>query len=122
MYAQEVPVTRDAEGRLLTSRHAVYDSHDRLAVEIVYGYGDSGVVETRTLRQYDRQGHLVREETYTADEYLIYTVDNKYDRQGRLVRTVQTDIDDNGVKSISRLEYRYLRDGTRETYLDGKRL
>lgn len=117
--AQEAQVMRDGDGRPTTSRHGVYDSHDRLAVEIEYGYGDDGVVASRTLRQFDRRGRVTREETYTADEYLIFVQEHKYDRRGRRVRTLQTSYDDNGEKTVSRFDYRYSADGKRETFLNG---
>lgn len=111
-----------ARAQVASSQHDVYDNHDRLAVRIVYTYTDSGIVDTRTLKQYDKQGRVTREETYTADEYLIFVQDHKYDRQGRLVRTTQTSYDDNGEKSVSKLEYRYTSDGKKTVLLDGKQL
>lgn len=115
-------VTYDSGGRLLSSRHGVYDSHDRLAAEIIYAYSDGGVVETRTLRQYDRRGRVTREETYTADEYLIFVQDYRYDKKGRRTRTTQTSYDDNGEKTVSRFEYRYTADGRTETFFNGRPL
>lgn len=117
--AQEAQLTRDGDGRLTASRHGVYDSRDRLAVEIEYAYDDDGVVASRTLRQFDRRGRITREETYTADEYLIFVQEHKYDRRGRRVRTLQTSYDDNGEKTVSRFDYRHTADGKVETLLNG---
>lgn len=111
-----------AQAQVASSQHDVYDSHDRLAVRIVYTYTDSGIVDTRTLKQYDKQGRVTREETYTADEYLIFVQDYRYDKKGRRTRTTQTSYDDNGEKTVSRFEYRYTADGRTETFFNGRPL
>ena len=73
LWAQEIGVKYDEHGRVVNSSHGVVDANDRLAVLITYTYDSTGVVETRTLQSYDKQGRPVRKEVYTVDEYLLYT-------------------------------------------------
>ena len=88
-----------------TSQHRIYDAADRLAVLITYTYDTSGVVETRQLQSFDRQGRLTRTELYTADEHLLFTEDIRYDRHGNRSRCLQTSYDEEGLPS--RADYRY---------------
>ena len=41
LWAQQPLLTHSADGKLQQSQHDIYDSHDRLAVRIVYTYDDS---------------------------------------------------------------------------------
>ena len=104
----------DEQGRVVSSSHGVMDVNDRLAVLITYTYDSLGVVETRTLQSYDKQKHPVRKEVYTADEYLLYTEDNRYDRHGNRIRCTQTTYDEDGKPTRTVYKYRYIRqsDGT----------
>ena len=96
--AQEPRLTRAADGRLSQSQHDIYDSHDRIAVSVIYEYDDStGAVTTRTLRGYDRQGRVQRIEIYSADERLLFTETYHYRRNGHLRKRVQCTYDDDGV-------------------------
>ena len=112
--AQEIGVNYDEQGRVVSSSHAVVDAADRLAVLITYTYDSAGVVETRTLQSYDRQGRPVRKEVYTVDEYLLYTEDNRYDCHGNRTRCTQTTYDEDGNPSRTIYKYRYRKqsDGT----------
>ena len=112
--AQEIGVDYDEQGRVVSSSHAVVDAADRLAVLITYTYDSAGVVETRTLQSYDRQGRPVRKEVYTVDEYLLYTEDNRYDCHGNRTRCTQTTYDEDGNPSRTIYKYRYRKqpDGT----------
>ena len=104
----------DEQGRVVSSSHGVMDVNDRLAVLITYTYDSVGVVETRTLQSYDKQGHPLRKEVYTVDEYLLYTEDNRYDRHGNRIRCTQTTYDEDGKPTRTVYKYRYIRqsDGT----------
>ena len=114
LWAQEIGVEYDEHGRVVKSSHGVVDANDRLAVLITYTYDSTGVVETRTLQSYDKQGRPVRKEVYTVDEYLLYTEENKYDCHGNRTRCVQTTYDEDGKPTQTVYKYRYIRqsDGT----------
>lgn len=99
----------DEQGRVVSSSHGVMDVNDRLAVLITYTYDSVGVVETRTLQSYDKQKHPVRKEVYTADEYLLYTEDNRYDRHGNRIRCTQTTYDEDSKPTQTVYKYRYIR-------------
>ncbi len=99
----------DENGRVVSSSHGVMDVNDRLAVLITYTYDSVGVVETRTLQSYDKQEHPVRKEVYTADEYLLYTEDNRYDRHGNRIRCTQTTYDEDSKPTQTVYKYRYIR-------------
>ena len=105
--AQEIGVEYDEHGRVVKSSHGVVDANDRLAVLITYTYDSMGVVETRTLQSYDKQGHPVRREVYTVDEYLLYTEENKYDCHGNRIRCIQTTYDEDGKPTETVYKYRY---------------
>ena len=105
--AQEIGVAYDEQGHVTRSSHAVVDADDRLAVLITYTYDSSGVVETRSLQSYDKQGRSVRKEVYTVDEYLIYTEENKYDCHGNRTRCTQTTYDEDGKPTPTVYKYRY---------------
>lgn len=111
---QEIGVDYDENGRVVSSSHSVVDAEDRLAVLITYTYDSTGVVETRTLQSYDKQGRPVRKEVYTVDEYLLYTEDNRYDRHGNRTRCTQTTYDEDSRPTRTVYKYRYRRqpDGT----------
>ena len=114
LWAQEIGVEYDEQGRLFRSSHRVVDANDRLAVLITYTYGSTGVVETRTLQSYDKQGRPVRKEVYSVDEYLLYTEENKYDSHGNRTRCIQTTYDEDGNPTETVYKYRYSKqpDGT----------
>ena len=114
LWAQEIGVEYDEHGRLFRSSHRVVDANDRLAVLITYTYDSTGVVETRTLQSYDKQGRPVRKEVYTVDEYLLYTEENKYDSHGNRIRCTQTTYDEDSKPTQTVYKYRYIRqsDGT----------
>ncbi|MBP5541983.1 MAG: hypothetical protein J6X88_10080 [Bacteroidales bacterium] len=97
-----------------TSQHRVFDDHDRLAVLITYTYDSAGVVETRQLQSFDREGRLTRTELYTADEHLLFTEDITYDRHGNRSRCLQTSYDEEGIPTRADYRYSYSRgsDGT----------
>ena len=99
----------DEHGRVFRSSHGVVDANDRLAVLITYTYDSTGVVETRTLQSYDKQGRPVRKEVYTVDEYLLYTEENKYDSHGNRIRCTQTTYDEDGKHTQTVYKYRYIR-------------
>lgn len=122
LFAQEVTeptVICNEAGAVIASRHHVYDSHNNLAVIIEYTYDDNGVVESRTLRSYDKLGRELRMETYSADDYLLFVQQNKYDKQGRKTKTVQTSYDENGIPHTDQFQYKYTAEGCR-TFLNGK--
>ena len=97
LWAQQPQLIRSDDGKLQQSQHDIYDSHDRLAVRIVYTYDDStGAVESRTLTGYDRQGRIQRVEIYSADERLLFTDTYHYRRNGTLRKRVQCSYDENG--------------------------
>ena len=97
LWAQQPLLTHSADGKLQQSQHDIYDSHDRLAVRIVYTYDDStGAVESRSLTGYDRQGRIQRMEIYSADERLLFTDTYHYRRNGTLRKRVQCSYDENG--------------------------
>lgn len=114
LWAQEIGVEYDEHGRLFRSSHRVVDANDRLAVLITYTYDSTGVVETRTLQSYDKQGRPVRKEVYTVDEYLLYTEENKYDSHGNRTRCIQTTYDEDSKPTETVYKYRYSKqpDGT----------
>ncbi len=114
LWAQEIGVEYDEQGRVFRSSHGVVDANDRLAVLITYTYDSTGVVETRTLQSYDKQGRPVRKEVYTVDEYLLYTEENKYDSHGNRTRCIQTTYDEDGMPTETVYKYRYSKqpDGT----------
>ena len=116
LWAQEIGVEYDEHGRLFRSSHGVVDANDRLAVLITYTYDSTGVVETRTLQSYDKQGRPIRKEVYTVDEYLLYTEENKYDSHGNRTRCIQTTYDEDGKPTETVYKYRYSKqpDGTWE--------
>ena len=107
LWAQEAVINRDNDGRLASSSHRVMDADDHLAVLITYTYDSLGVVSTRMLQSYDKQGRPVRKEIYTADEYLLYTEENKYDCHGNRIRCVQTTYDEDGKPTKTVYKYRY---------------
>ena len=114
LWAQEIGVEYDEHGRVMKSSHGVVDANDRLAVLITYTYDSTGVVETRTLQSYDKQGRPIRKEVYTVDEYLLYTEENKYDSHGNRTRCIQTTYDEDGKPTETVYKYRYSKqpDGT----------
>ena len=114
LWAQEIGVDFDETGRVVSSSHGVVDANDRLAVLITYTYDSVGVVETRTLQSYDKQGRPVRKEVYTVDEYLLYTEVNCYDRHGNRTRCTQTTYDEDSrpTQTIYKYRYRHQPDGT----------
>ncbi|MBO4599799.1 MAG: hypothetical protein J5641_03570 [Bacteroidales bacterium] len=114
LWAQEPRVVYDETGRVTSSSHPVMDADDHLAVLITYTYDTLGIVETRTLLSYDRQGRPLRKEVYTVDEYLLYTEDNRYDTHGNRIRCTQTTYDEDGSPSRTLYKYRYRKqsDGT----------
>ena len=114
LLGQEIGVRYDEQGRVVSSSHGVVDADDRLAVLITYTYDSVGVVETRTLQSYDKQGRPLRKEVYTVDEYLLYTEANTYDRHGNRTRCVQTTYDEDSKPSRTTWKYRYRKqpDGT----------
>ena len=120
--AQEIGVDHDEQGHVTRSSHAVVDANDRLAVLITYTYDSTGVVETRSLQSYDKQGRPVRKEVYTVDEYLIYTEENKYDCHGNRVRCIQTSYDEDGKPTQTVYKYRYSRQPDGKWKLVGIRL
>ena len=105
--AQEIGVDYDEQGHVTRSSHAVVDANDRLAVLITYTYDSTGVVETRSLQSYDKQGRPVRKEVYTVDEYLLYTEENKYDCHGNRTRCIQTTYDEDGKPTPTVYKYLY---------------
>lgn len=107
LWAQEAVINRDDDGRLASSSHRVMDADDHLAVLITYTYDSLGVVSTRMLQSYDKQGRPVRKEIYTADEYLLYTEENKYDCHGNRTRCIQTTYDEDGKPTPTVYKYRY---------------
>ena len=104
----------DEHGRLFRSSHRVVDANDRLAVLITYTYDSTGVVETRALQSYDKQGRPIRKEGYTVEEYLLYPEENKYDSNGNRTRCIQTTYDEDGKPTETVYKYRYSKqpDGT----------
>lgn len=120
--AQEIGVDYDEQGHVTRSSHAVVDANDRLAVLITYTYDSTGVVETRSLQSYDKQGRPVRKEVYTVDEYLIYTEENKYDCHGNRTRCTQTTYDEDGKPTETVYKYRYSRQPDGKWKLVGIRL
>ena len=120
--AQEIGVDYDEQGHVTRSSHAVVDANDRLAVLITYTYDSTGVVETRSLQSYDKQGRPVRKEVYTVDEYLIYTDENKYDCHGNRTRCIQTTYDEDGKPTETVYKYRYSRQPDGKWKLVGIRL
>ena len=104
---QKIGVNYDEHGRVVSSSHGVVDANDRLAVLITYTYDTLGVVETRTLQSYDKQGRPVRKEVYTVDEYLLYTEENQYDRHGNRTCYTQTSYDEDGKPTQTVYKYRY---------------
>ena len=111
---QEIGINYDEQGRVVRSSHGVVDANDRLAVLITYTYDSLGVVSTRILQSYDSQGRPERKEIYTADEYLLYTEENKYDCHGNRIRCTQTTYDEDGKPTLTVYKYRYSKqpDGT----------
>ena len=107
LWAQEIGVEYDENGRVISSSHRVVDANDRLAVLITYTYDSVGVVETRTLQSYDKQGRPLRKEVYSVDEYLLYTEENKYDSHGNRTRCTQTTYDEDGKPSETIYKYHY---------------
>ena len=107
LWAQEAVINRDDDGRLASSSHRVMDADDHLAVLITYTYDSLGVVSTRMLQSYDSQGRPERKEIYTADEYLLYTEENKYDCHGNRIRCTQTTYDEDGKPTKTVYKYRY---------------
>lgn len=114
LWAQEAVINRDDDGRLASSSHRVMDADDHLAVLITYTYDSLGVVSTRILQSYDSQGRPERKEIYTADEYLLYTEENKYDCHGNRIRCTQTTYDEDGKPTLTVYKFRYSKqpDGT----------
>lgn len=119
---QEIGVNYDEHGRVVSSSHGVVDANDRLAVLITYTYDTLGVVETRTLQSYDKQGRPVRKEVYTVDEYLLYTEENQYDRHGNRSRYTQTSYDEDGKPTQTVYRYRYSKQPDGKWKLVGIRL
>lgn len=109
LWAQEIGVEYNAQGRVVSSSHGVVDANDHLAVLITYTYDSAGVVETRTLQSYDKKGRPVRKEVYTVDEYLLYTEVNRYDRHGNRIRCTQATYDEDGKPTQTVYKYRYIR-------------
>lgn len=107
LWAQEAVINRDDDGRLASSSHRVMDADDHLAVLITYTYDSLGVVSTRMLQSYDSLGRPERKEIYTADEYLLYTEENKYDCHGNRIRCTQTTYDEDGKPTKTVYKYRY---------------
>ena len=107
LWAQEAVINRDDDGRLASSSHRVMDADDHLAVLITYNNDRLGVVSTRMLQSYDSQGRPARKEIYTADEYLLYTEENKYDCHGNRIRCTQTTYDEDGKPTKTVYKYRY---------------
>ena len=120
--AQEIVINRNDEGRIVSSSHRVLDANDHLAVLITYNYDSLGIVETRMLQSYDRYDRPLRKEIYTADEYLLYTEENRYDRHGNRTRCIQTTYDEEGRPTHNTYRYRYTRRSDGSYRLVGIRL
>ena len=120
--AQEIVINRNDEGRIVSSSHRVLDANDHLAVLITYNYDSLGIVETRMLQSYDRYDRPLRKEIYTADEYLLYTEENRYDRHGNRTRCIQTTYDEEGHPTSNAYRYRYTRRSDGSYRLVGIRL
>ena len=120
--AQEIVINRNDEGRIVSSSHRVLDANDHLAVLITYNYDSLGIVETRMLQSYDRYDRPLRKEIYTADEYLLYTEENRYDRHGNRTRCIQTTYDEEGRPTHTTYRYRYTRRSDGSYRLVGIRL
>lgn len=120
--AQAPQCTYDESGRLVSSKHNIYDNKDRLAVAVVYGYGEKGVVEERQLISYDAQQRISKRMIYSADEVLLMEEAFKYDKWGNLIKRVQYLYDEGKQKIVETRRYRYSKDGTvhsRRYYIDG---
>lgn len=100
-----LPVIWAQEGR--RSEHKVFDDADRVAVMITYTYDSAGVVETRRLQSFDRQGRLTRTELYSVDEQLLFTEVIRYNRHGYRSRCTQTTYDEEGHATRSDFRYKY---------------
>lgn len=122
-WGQAPQCTYDESGRLISSKHNIYDNKDNLAVAVVYHYGEKGVVEERQLISYDAQQRLSKRMIYSADEVLLMEESFKYDKRGNLVKHVQYLYDEGKQKVVEARRYRYSKDGKvlhRSYYLDGK--
>lgn len=121
--AQAPQCIYDESGRLVSSKHNIYDDRDRLAVAMVYDYSEKGVVENRQLISYDAQQRISKRMIYSADEVLLMEEAFKYDKFGNLVKRVQYLYDEGKQKIVETRRYRYSKDGKVlhcRYYLDGK--
>lgn len=107
--AQQAVVERNGQGVVVRSTHGVYDSDGRLAVTITYEYDSSGVVVSRTLQSYSKEGRPVFQEVYSVDDYLLYSEENRYDGRGNRIRCRQVSYDEDGSPVSSDFRYRYFR-------------
>ena len=73
----------------IESTHYIYKYSGELAVTVKYSYREDGVVDTRTLENFNNN-QLTSRWQYSPDEYLLMEEHRKYDRQGRLVNRKQT--------------------------------
>lgn len=115
VYAQDDSLTyqivrHPESGILMQSIHPVYDSRDRLAVEVCYYYGENGMVEKRALQSFDRHASKLRREEYTADDELLFVEIYRWyrnkdgeSRRVRMFRTIQYEEDG----TVTRSTYRY---------------
>ena len=110
-------------GRLVSSKHNIYDDKDRLAVAVVYNYGENGVVENRQLIAYDAQQRLSKRIIYAADEVMLMEETFKYDKWGNLTKRVQQLYEEGKQTIVETRRYRYSKEGKVlhcGYYLDGK--
>ena len=123
--AQKPVYTRDASGRVVVSRHDVFDNLNRLAVRIEYTYDSLGTVRFRTLSSFDKKGRLVAREQYNAFDYLLLDEAFRYDCRGNLKRRTTTVSEETGetFRSEEKRKYKYDKNDSivyRAYYLDGK--
>ena len=84
-------LTFDLKGRLYSSTHCIYGDEGNLVQTVEYVYGaDTGVVQKRTVTDYDKYERASRIVQYSADELALWKESRKYDRRGNMVRRVQT--------------------------------
>lgn len=113
-------------GKLLWSKHPVYDSRNHLAVVVTYSYGEDGTVVERVLQSFDKHEYKLRTEHYTADDELLFVEEYRWcrfkegeQRRARMMRTIQYEEDGTATKSTYR--YFYHR-GERYIFFNGKRI
>lgn len=107
-------ISTTPDGTPKHSTHYVYSAPHEMCMTIDYEYTEEGVIENRTLTEYNKQRRIVSVHKYTPDEALLLEEHYTYDKYGNLVKKLQIFYDDIALtqtKTTELRKYKYDRYG-----------